>query len=220
LTPQPTLTPEGWQTILNQAKNAGLKAANLGVTRALNAVVTAKHEYEQNQTPQHHQNYRKALLDLKTLSDQVYQRHHNVYTTACQYLQAVGNLAQHRARDLDGEWAQVQREHEEHVRQQAEHDRQERARAELARKKTELRGIFEAGIHQLRDVKTLDELRHYWPEFVQHVVTAGGNTDALDEVVMHIQHFQPHVDNPQGLLSYRPVYIKCVQDAGTALSRV
>ena len=84
-----SLRLEDWKRILDQPKNLGMKAGGTGISEALRKVRDASNKFETNKTDM---NAGAVVLELDALEkkcDEVINKHHKLFTSACDYLKTV-----------------------------------------------------------------------------------------------------------------------------------
>src|SRR5215470_7627793 len=103
-----SLRKNDWKAVLDQPKNAGMKAfGGTGISAALENLATAEGDLHEHATEE---NCRKAILrihELRNKIDDTVKKHGKLYTTACQYLTHMKTEADQRDHALDDQLEEI-----------------------------------------------------------------------------------------------------------------
>jgi hypothetical protein len=185
---------DDWKAVLNQPKNAGLKAGGTGISEAIRKVADAEMDFAKGKDPAKGQ-IRAALSDLSTalteliaLCKKTSDKHKAVFTDASRHLDALAQAATAR-------------------RTEAEHEVDELRKAIGAQ--------CEAAEKRLKEAKTLQELATAWHSFVEDFEA---HAKAFSTMKAALAAAKGHkAPDPNGNLSIeRPVFLKLVQSCHAA----
>jgi predicted RNase H-like nuclease (RuvC/YqgF family) len=203
-----SLKEADWKAVLDQPKNAGLKAGGgTGISGALRQVDAAEKAFQAQQTVAHGTALDNALHALKTACEATINKHKKVYTTACDYLQQkVLTATANRMKALTGEMNELRKEEQE--------------KAQRVQRKQALKGICDHALAAVRGAKDMNELNQVWTKFGADLEKAGHGVQNLQATIQKIKQFKKQPDPKVGILEVRAEYVQLVKDADGGVAGV
>jgi predicted RNase H-like nuclease (RuvC/YqgF family) len=197
-----SLKVNDWKAVLDQPKNAGLKAfGGTGISEALRKLEAQETELHNHPTDENCRKLFTHLLELNRLADDTIKKHKKTFTTACAYLERVKTDVKQREGTLDDQRDQI------HLRENARED------------KRALKQLVEKTLNDVRRCRNMEELNALWPKFQQKFETDGKRIPNLEAVVARVKgfHKQPTPEKRIGLGEVMGDYVTVVQEVSNAL---
>jgi exonuclease VII large subunit len=191
-----------WKAVLDQPKNAGLKAfGGTGISESLRTLEALEHALHDHATEENCRKLDIHLIALGRLLDDTIKKHKKTFTTACAYLERVKTEAKQRETTLDDQRDEINLR--ENVRQE----------------KRALKTYVEQTLNNVRHCRTMDELNTLWPKFQKKFEDDGKRIPNLDTVVARVKgfHKQPTPEKRIGIGEVMGDYVEVVQEIGNAL---
>ena len=187
-----------WKAVLDQPKNAGLKAfGGTGISGSLRTLEELEQALRDHPTEENCRNLDIHLIALGRLLDDTIRKHKKTYTTACEYLERVKTDAHHREATLDDQRDEI------NLR---EHTRED---------KRGLKTYVEEMVNRVRRCQTMEELNGLWPQFQRKFETDGKRIPHLDATIARVKnfHMQPTPERRIGIGEVRGNYLEFLEAA-------
>lgn len=178
-----SLKESDWKAVLDQPKNAGLKAGGgTGMSKVLRDHAAAETTWAQQKSIGTAAALERSLKAVGTQCDAVITKHGKVFTTACDYLKTVKQAAAARLKEVATEAAEVREQ--QYQRQRLEHLK-ETAKELCEDAKTRIRNAHNAG-------QVAAALEHAIPR-LEHIATDLPN---LRTPINGLKNFKPAMGSP------------------------
>jgi hypothetical protein len=200
------INENAWKAILDQPKNAGLKAGGgTGVSGALRKAVTARGTFDGQKTEAHGQALDRALSELKTTCESTVKKHKALFTTACEHLKKVIKAADDSMKALTADLNVIRQE--------------ERERAQRAESRKNLKAVCDLALANVRKAKDMNELHTFWDAFAKGLEKDGHGRPEVQQKIQKVKAFnkQPDPTKRVGILDVRKDYIDLVQEVEGAV---